>query len=206
MHQHLMIHFKVVYIIPIIYKYIIIKLIKDKEEEYVISDPEENEVQFIVVDGSTGDDLFLTLSEATIKEKDAMTCRTLTKWGITTLQSVERVRSDLIHLSFDTIRKDKREREYQMESKCCHDLEKALRDYLSSRSFSEMNQTIYKCIKCNSQFCREIDERKKMKNADIRCPSCGNQYVIEIQNSSKNVKSSPPKPLSVFLTGTALSR
>jgi DNA-directed RNA polymerase subunit RPC12/RpoP len=68
-----------------------------------------------------------------------------------------------------------------------------------------MNQTVYKCIKCNSQFCREIDERKKIKNVDVRCPSCGNQYVIEIQNNSKNVKSSPPKPLSVFLTGTALS-
>lgn len=134
---------------------------EEEEEEVVISDPEDNEVQFIVVDKFTKDDLFLTLSETTIKEKDAMTCRTLTKWGISTLQSVERIRSDLVRLSFDTIRKDKKEREYQMELKCCQELEKILRDYLSSRSFSEMNQTIYKCPKCNSQFCREIDERKK---------------------------------------------
>lgn len=39
----------------------------------------------------------------------------------------------------------------------------------------------------------------------MRCPSCGNKYVIELQNSSKNSNSSPPKPLSVFLTGTVLS-
>lgn len=178
---------------------------QEKEDDYVISDPEENEVQFIVVDETTKDDLFLTLGETTLKEKYAMTGRTLTKWGITTLQSVERVRSNIIHLSFDTIRKDKRERIYKMDPKCCQDLEKILRDYLSSRSFSDMNQTVYKCIKCNSQFCREIDERKKTKNVDVRCPSCGNQYVIEIQNNLKNEKSSPPKPLSVFLTGTALS-
>lgn len=178
---------------------------QEKDDDHVISDPEENEVQFIVVDEATKDDLFLTLSEATIKEKDAITCRTLTKWGISTLQSVERVRSNIIHLSFDTIRKDKRERVYKMDPKCCQDLEKILRDYLSSRSFSDMNQAIYKCIKCNSQFCREIDERKKAKNFDVRCPSCGNQYVIEIQNNSKNDKASPPKPLSVFLSGTALS-
>lgn len=39
----------------------------------------------------------------------------------------------------------------------------------------------------------------------MRCPSCGNKYVIELQNSSKNNNSSPPKPLSVFLSETVLS-
>lgn len=37
---------------------------------------------------------------------------------------------------------------------------------------------------------------------DVRCPSCGNKYVIELPNSSNL---SPPKPLSVFLTETVLS-
>lgn len=137
---------------------------ENEEEEIIISEPEDDEVQFLVVDEFTKEDFFLTLSETSIKEKDAMTGRTLTKWGISTLASVERVRSELIRLSFDTIRKDKREREYRMELKCCQELEKSLRDYLASRSFSDMNQTIYKCVKCNSQFCREIDERKNNRN------------------------------------------
>lgn len=133
---------------------------ENEEEEIVISEPEDGEVQFLVVDEFTKEDFFLTLSETTIKEKDAMTGRTLIKWGISTLASVERIRSELIRLTFDTIRKDKRERQYRMELKCCQELEKLLRDYLASRSISDMNQTIYKCVKCNSQFCREIDERK----------------------------------------------
>lgn len=37
----------------------------------------------------------------------------------------------------------------------------------------------------------------------MRCPSCGNKYVIELQNNSK--KASPPKPLSMLLSGTVLS-
>lgn len=136
---------------------------EEEVEEIVVSEPEDNEAQFIVIDETTKEDLFLILTETNIKERDAMTGRTLTKWGIGALLSVERIRSNLIRLSFDTIRKDKRERQYRMESKCCQEVEKILRDYLSSRPLSEMNQTIFKCPKCNSQFCRENDERKKSR-------------------------------------------
>lgn len=133
----------------------------EDEEDVAISEPEENEVQFIVSDEMTKEDLILVVSEMNIKEKDAMNGRTLAKWGLSTFESVERTRSSLIRLTFDTIRKDKRERQYRMDAKCCQELERILRDYLSTRPLSEMNQTVYKCPKCNSQFSREIDERKK---------------------------------------------
>ncbi|KAG5684856.1 hypothetical protein PVAND_014066 [Polypedilum vanderplanki] len=175
----------------------------DVEEEIVISEPEDNEAQFIVIDETTKEDLFLILTETTIKERNAMNGKTLTKWGIGTLLSVERVRSSVIHLSFDTIRKDKREREYRMDVKCCREVEKILRDYLSSRPLSEMNQAIYKCPKCNSQFCYENDDRSNKKRAqnDIKCPSCGNIYIIEIQKTNKCATS----PKSTFLPGNVLS-
>jgi hypothetical protein len=134
---------------------------EEEEEEIVISEPEDNEAHFIVVEKTTKDDLFLVISETTIKERDAMTGRSLTKWDLSTLQSVERLRSDLIRLNFDTMRKDKREREYIMEAKCCVELEKLLRDYLSSRPLSEMNQVAYKCPKCNLEFCVEIDDKRR---------------------------------------------
>lgn len=133
----------------------------ETDEEIVVSEPEENEVQFIVTDELTKDDLILVVSEVNIKEKDAMNGRTIAKWGLTSLESVERARSNLIRLTFDTIRKDKRERQYRMDMNCCQKLERILRDILSARPLSEMNQTVYKCPKCNSQFSREIDDRKK---------------------------------------------
>lgn len=134
---------------------------KAEEEKVVLSDPEENEVQFIVVDSSSKEDLFLIVSDMSIKEKDAMSMKTLTRWGIGTLESVERPKTCTIRLTFDTIRKDKRERQYEMEAKPCQQLERMLRDYLSSKPLSEMNQTVFKCLKCNSEFSRETDDRKR---------------------------------------------
>lgn len=131
------------------------------EEEIVVSDPEDNEIHFICSNEQTKEDLFIIVTADHIKEKDAMNGRTIAKWGLGTLESVERIRSSLIRLTFDTIRKDKRERQYRMETKCCKEMEGILRDYLSSRPLSAMNQTVYKCLRCNSQFSREIDERKK---------------------------------------------
>lgn len=139
----------------------------EPEEEIVISEPEDYEVSYIVSDETTKEDLFLVLSEMNIREKDAMSGRTLAKWGLSTLESVERTRSNLIRLTFDTIRKDKREREYRLEIKCCQELERSLRDYLSSRPLSEMNQTVYKCPRCNAQFSREIDDRKKRDHGEL---------------------------------------
>lgn len=130
------------------------------KEEFVVSEPEENEVQFIVTDDMTKEDLFLVVSEVNIKEKDAMSGRTIAKWGLSTLESVERPRTNLVCMTFDTIRKDKRKREYQIDVDCGQELEKMLRDFLSAKPLSEMVK-MYKCPKCNSQFSREIDERKK---------------------------------------------
>ena len=138
-------------------------ILQDEED---ISDIDENEATtFVVMDEKTKVDLILVLTEDTIREKDALTCRTLTKWGITTLESCERVRTNLIQLNFDTIKKDKKERQYRMENKCCQDLERLLRDILSSRPLSE-NLQFYKCAKCNMQFSREIDAHSKSKKSD----------------------------------------
>lgn len=136
------------------------------QDEEAISDMDENEATtFVVMDEKTKVDLILVLTEDTIREKDALTCRTLTKWGITALESCERVRTNLIQLNFDTIKKDKKERQYRMENKCCLDLERFLREFLSSRPLSE-NLQFYKCAKCNMQFSREIAAHSKSKKSD----------------------------------------
>lgn len=135
--------------------------LKPEDGKILMSDPEENEVQFIVVKSSSREDLFLIVSDTSIKEKDAMSMKTITRWGIGTLESVERPKTCTIRFTFDTIRKDKRERQYEMEAKPCQQLERMLRDYLSSKPLSEMNQTIFKCLKCNSEFSRETDDRRR---------------------------------------------
>lgn len=136
------------------------------QDEEAISDMDENEATtFVVTDEKTKVDLILVLTEDTIREKDALTCRTLTKWGITALESCEQVRTNLIQLNFDTIKKDKKERQYRMENKCCQDLGRLLREFLSSRPLSE-NLQFYNCAKCNMQFSREIGAHSKSRKSD----------------------------------------
>lgn len=142
-------------------------VIFESEDEVVISEAEDNEVQFIVMNEDSGEDLILVVTETNIKEKDAMNGKTLVKWGLSVLESVERPRSNLIRLNFDLTRKDRRERQYRMDVKCCQDLQRILRDYLSSKPLSEMNQTVFKCLKCNSEFSRVLDERKKRDQGEL---------------------------------------
>lgn len=87
-------------------------------------------------------------------------CRTKTRWGIKTLEACERSTSSRITLTFDTMKRDKRERVYQMDAHDCQLLENRLRDMLSQRPLSEMNQRLYKCVVCNAKFSREVNTKR----------------------------------------------
>lgn len=127
-----------------------------------------------------------------------MTGRTKTRWGMKTLESCDRTKSNVIRLNFDTIRKDKKERIYRMEIECCQQLEKILRDVMANRPLSEMNQVVYKCASCNTQFSREVNPHNSKKNdiGDLRCPECKNIYVIVMSNptSKSNVEIKQVRP------------
>lgn len=104
----------------------------------VPSDPENNEVTYIVCSEPDGEELFLIVSDFSIKEKDSFSgrynfhhlfklklnfiikiFRTKTKWTLKTLESCERTNSDVLRLNFDTIKKDKKERTYKVEKGLC---------------------------------------------------------------------------------------
>lgn len=88
--------------------------------------------------------------------------RTKTRWGIKTLQACERPTSTTIILLFDTIKRDKKSRTYEADELTCQELEHYLRDILSKRPLSEMNQKLYKCVVCNATFSREVNQNKSM--------------------------------------------
>lgn len=82
-----------------------------------VSDAEENEtIYLITVDGPHKNDLILIVSDQSIREKDALTTRTITKWNLTMLESCERVSVDVLRLCFDTVKRDKKERTYHLEA------------------------------------------------------------------------------------------
>lgn len=130
--------------------------------EETISDPEENETSYDVALDS-GEQLFLVVSDISIREKDINTGRTRNKWTLKMLESCERIKLDVIQINFDTVRKDRKQRSYKMEKVQCQQLENYLRNILSLRPLSEMKQTLYRCAKCSVHFSREITKQNMGK-------------------------------------------
>ncbi|XP_067012094.2 serine/threonine-protein kinase 11-interacting protein isoform X2 [Anabrus simplex] len=134
------------------------------------------------------EELFFAVTERYLKERDAHTGRTRERWAMDTLLSCLRVCNCpvTVQLTFDTIRRDRQEREYIMEDEEAQELVRTLGNILDSRSLSAMNQIPYRCMKCSMQFSHEI-----LKSANtalvpgptdrkLTCPSCGSTMVIEM--------------------------
>lgn len=165
------------------------------------SDDEVANLEFIVTNESNGIKLFLVISEESIREKNVMTAKRMNKWNIDMLESCERIKSDVIRIRFDTIKKDKKERTFQMETNECQELDEYLRNILSKRPLSEMNQVVFRCMGCAAHFSRERPFRNKtgkihnsifgreicltfsliLFTDKVNCPECDCSYVVEIR-------------------------
>ncbi|CAD6996823.1 unnamed protein product [Ceratitis capitata] len=125
------------------------------DEESEASEAEDDEETYIVYTMPRNEAVFLTISENYLRIRDTLTQKTITKWSLQILESCDRIKSNTIRINFDTIRADKRERIYTVEDGLCQELERKLRDILSQRDLTEMNQTVYRCVNCTCQFAVE---------------------------------------------------
>ncbi|XP_062545244.1 serine/threonine-protein kinase 11-interacting protein isoform X2 [Armigeres subalbatus] len=148
-------------------------------EEESESDEEENERIYFVKRKGNPKDIILVVSDVSIREKDGD--KTKTRWGIKTLEACERPTSTSITLLFDTIKKDKKTRTYEVDDQSCQELESFLRGILSKRPLSEMNQKLFDCVVCKARFSREISSSKFID--DLQCPECSQAFCVEITES-----------------------
>ncbi|XP_005181896.2 uncharacterized protein LOC101890827 isoform X1 [Musca domestica] len=166
-------------------KYVYSRTDNDDLEQF--SEREDDEETYIVYDTSKHNEaIFLTKSSNFLRERDPLTEKTKNKWSLKILESCDRIKSNTIRLNFDTVKVDKQERIYTVEEDLCQELEKKLRDILSQRDLSEMNQTIYRCVNCNCQFSQEI--KNKIPNMEVRCPDCKSCFVAEIHVIPKSLE------------------
>ncbi|XP_053961303.1 uncharacterized protein LOC128865206 isoform X1 [Anastrepha ludens] len=153
------------------------------DDEPEVSEPEDDEVTYIVYTMPRNEAVFLTISENYLRVRDTLTQKTITKWSLKILESCDRIKSNTIRINFDTIKADKKERIYTVEDGLCQELERKLRDILSQRDLSEMNQTVYRCVNCTCQFTAE--NKKMPQYQEIFCPYCKSSFVAEIHDIPK---------------------
>ncbi|XP_017099234.2 serine/threonine-protein kinase 11-interacting protein isoform X1 [Drosophila bipectinata] len=168
------------------------------QEETPVSDAEPDEETYIVYnEQNSSEAMFLTISSNFIREKDTLSERTITKWSLKILESCERVKSNTLRIIFNTIRQDKKERIYCVESSLCQELEGKLRNILSQRDLTEMNIAVYRCVNCMTQFTVE-QKSKRYKTDGLRCPDCRSVYVTEVTDLSASMEKPkveiPPEP------------
>ncbi|XP_036345886.1 uncharacterized protein LOC118755144 isoform X2 [Rhagoletis pomonella] len=153
------------------------------DEEPEVSEPEDDEVTYIVYTTPRNEAVFLTISENYLRVRDTLTQKTITKWSLKILESCDRIKSNTIRINFDTIKADKKERIYTVEDGLCQELERKLRDILSQRDLADMNQTVYRCVNCACQFTAE--NKKMPRQQDVHCPYCKSTFVAEVHDIPK---------------------
>ncbi|RZF46718.1 hypothetical protein LSTR_LSTR002581 [Laodelphax striatellus] len=135
-----------------------------------------------VTDGKK-QEIFLMLTERELKEKDTVSGRVLVKWALSTVLSCVKVSSEplTIQLTFDTIRRNCTERNYEMEQDDAQILLQRIGKVLESRPLKEMNQLVFRCMKCSAVFSQELKATIHTDNSR-RCLTCGSNLVIQVDD------------------------
>jgi len=125
----------------------------------------EREILYIVTkiirEGSEirREELFLSLTSTELREREPTNGRTIGSWALESLESAARVKDNEIHLVFDTIRRDRKERFYELDVKEAVELYEVCRGELESRSLLELRQIPFRCLACLTSF--SVEKRPK---------------------------------------------
>lgn len=165
-------------------------------------------------------EIFLSLNDNGVREKNISNGRTIAKWSIASILSCVKVRSNpfAVQLTFDTVCKDRQERTYILENADGQALLQKIGGELESRSLSAMNQAAFKCMKCSSIFSQELNSRHKtsltQNKTSTSCPTCGSTMVIEMDEvplpssnkpltpATQNSALTPPTTTEISSSGT----
>lgn len=128
-------------------------------------------------------DILLCLTERELKERNSIDGHLLATWSRDSIESCVKIGFDPIklQLNFMTIRKNLNQRIYTMSEDDAKEFLNIISMELESRTLSEMNQLIFKCLKCATIFCQESNKnilKEKRKNC---CPSCDSYIIVQIE-------------------------
>ncbi|CAI6367244.1 unnamed protein product [Macrosiphum euphorbiae] len=139
--------------------------------------------QNIDIKTSEYSNILLCLTERELKERNSVDGNLIATWSRDSIESCVKIGFDPIklQLNFMTIRKNLNQRVYTMSDDDAKEFSNIISTQLESRTLSEMNQLVFKCIKCATIFCQENNRnvlKEKRKNC---CPSCDSYIIVQIE-------------------------
>ncbi|XP_013777015.1 serine/threonine-protein kinase 11-interacting protein-like [Limulus polyphemus] len=188
------------------------------DDENILSPDDDfwdNDVEatlFIVqkLDGEKSVTMFISIIGQCIKEKNVLTGKLEDSLDLRSLLLVEKMdeKKDSsgkpkVHLTFDSLKKSRRERVYHME-----DLDSAeafvgiVKPFVDARVFQEMTKGALQCQKCLAEFSKDVAKRKLVKvsgpvemqhlkniysnkeyHSEVEvCPNCESTVVVQLDS------------------------
>ncbi|XP_018328023.1 uncharacterized protein LOC108738907 isoform X2 [Agrilus planipennis] len=151
----------------------------DDDDDDVLGQGEEN--LYLVCPKGTTEPIFLVVTNTHIRERDCDSGKEKTRWPLDSLLACSASGSDpvLISLEFDTVKRDKKQREYDMVEEDAEKLSKHLSNLLSIMGTQNNRMVIFKCMKCGTRFGEEKNSQKRGTARVCPTTTCNSTLVIE---------------------------
>ncbi|XP_043220077.1 serine/threonine-protein kinase 11-interacting protein-like [Amphibalanus amphitrite] len=175
-------------------------------------DEEEEEVVCLVVAErlvrpGVQEDVMLTVTATAVKEKELDAGRTVAEWDLRCVEAchVTKMEPLTVQLNFDTVKKEKRERNYTMEQSEWEELSSALLPIIEARLASELAANALQCMKCAAEFSDAL-AKTTAAHRDVKagrtkhvqtCPNCGSNMIIRAERVSHPNAEVAPSPGSL---------
>ncbi|XP_037788373.1 serine/threonine-protein kinase 11-interacting protein-like isoform X5 [Penaeus monodon] len=126
-------------------------------------------------------DVILAITSSHFKEKHNFTARTLYKWELLCIESMELLSTSphKILITFSTIRPAYKTRTYVLDPADYQSLAAVLTPILERNTFQEVLHSAMKCVKCETQFSRDLAQQCE---GTLKCPNCGGGVVVRAEN------------------------
>ncbi|XP_063608823.1 serine/threonine-protein kinase 11-interacting protein-like isoform X4 [Penaeus indicus] len=126
-------------------------------------------------------DVILAITMSHFKEKHNFTARTLYKWELLCIESMELLSTSphKILITFSTIRPAYKTRTYVLDPADYQSLAAVLTPILERNAFQEVLHSAMKCVKCETQFSRDLAQQSE---GTLKCPNCGGGVVVRAEN------------------------
>ncbi|CAH0564166.1 unnamed protein product [Brassicogethes aeneus] len=161
-----------------------IKQEETKEPESDISDGEDvymgGEESMYLAKIQDSDEVFVVVTETHISERNSITSKETARWHNNTVLTCEFLEDSLtaIKITFNTIRRDRKQRIYELEEDEARNLVNAVKDKIINQEPRESKVLKYQCIKCSETFTK--NKVVRVVEEPIECPKCEGKIVVQI--------------------------
>nr|XP_023022369.1 serine/threonine-protein kinase 11-interacting protein [Leptinotarsa decemlineata] len=135
---------------------------------------------FLATNKADNSQVFLVVTDKYISERNVTTSKEKARWHLNSVINCEvnKENGDIVKLDFDTLRRDRKQRLYELDEDEREAFLTTVRGKLENRSESdERKKTHYQCIKCSEEFQKE--KNALLDQPSVSCPNCEGNLVVE---------------------------